>query len=113
MLLTFAKAKNDKIALKFYQMRVMDFLVREIGLEYEVEQQREKYFIITEGGKDTEAHSPPEVEPAYIVRIVIDVRSTVIRRAGRRGRARSPSLHSPRTSLTTTTVLRRQKGDRK
>ena len=36
LLITFAKNKNEKITMKFYQLRVMDFLVREVNLEYEI-----------------------------------------------------------------------------
>ena len=38
--------KENKIAHKFYQLRTMDFLVREISLEYEVEFGRGKAFRI-------------------------------------------------------------------
>ena len=40
LLLAFAKNKNVKIVMKFYQLRIMDFLVREINLEYESTQFR-------------------------------------------------------------------------
>jgi len=36
ILLDFAIQKNEDVKMKFYQLRVMDFLVREVSLEYEV-----------------------------------------------------------------------------
>ncbi|KAF2073302.1 hypothetical protein CYY_005379 [Polysphondylium violaceum] len=41
VLIAFSVNKNDKISMKFYQLRTMDFLVREVNLEYEVKQSKE------------------------------------------------------------------------
>jgi len=53
VLLAFATAKNEKIIRKFYQLRSVDFLVREIMLEFDIEHKREKFFEILPPG-DTE-----------------------------------------------------------
>ena len=36
ILLCFAEHKTEKIKRKFYQLRIMDFLARQISLEYEI-----------------------------------------------------------------------------
>jgi len=43
ILISFASQKNEKIKQKFYQLRVMDWLNREINLEYEVKILRKNY----------------------------------------------------------------------
>ncbi|KYQ93892.1 putative protein kinase [Tieghemostelium lacteum] len=43
VLLAFSVNKNDKISMKFYQLRTMDFLVREINLEYEIKTNRQQF----------------------------------------------------------------------
>ncbi|EGG14454.1 putative protein kinase [Cavenderia fasciculata] len=57
ILIAFSINKNDKISLKFYQLRTMDFMVREVNLEYEVKQNRnqlaESFFIKKEGSNNS------------------------------------------------------------
>lgn len=40
--MSFSLSKNEKVMQKFYQLRAMDFLVREVNLEYEVKKKKEK-----------------------------------------------------------------------
>src|SRR3990167_1082659 len=42
LLLGFSMNKNEKIIMKFYQLRLMDFIVREVNLEYEITQTRSR-----------------------------------------------------------------------
>ncbi|KAL6060942.1 hypothetical protein QOT17_013152 [Balamuthia mandrillaris] len=43
VLLAFAESKNQKIVLKFFQLKTMDFLVRQVNLEYEIILKKAKY----------------------------------------------------------------------
>ncbi|KAL6064721.1 NEK protein kinase [Balamuthia mandrillaris] len=52
-LLAFAKHKNKRIVMKFYQLKAMDYLVRMITLEYEINLNREK-FIEKQANQDKE-----------------------------------------------------------
>lgn len=68
LLLAFSLCKAEKIAMKFYQLRAMDFLVREISLEYEVKLNRElkdniPFFIPPRGHK---AKAKPDQAVAVI-----------------------------------------------
>lgn len=42
VLLAFATNKNDKVAMRFYQLKTMDFLVREVNLEYQSKVNQDK-----------------------------------------------------------------------
>lgn len=56
ILLCFAEHKTEKIKRKFYQLRIMDFLARQISLEYE---------IILKNAQYIESHArSPEPQPA-------------------------------------------------
>lgn len=43
ILIDFAQQKNEEVRLKFYQLRAMDFLVREVNLEYEIKVKGRRY----------------------------------------------------------------------
>ena len=42
VLLAFAYYKNEDITMKFYQLKTLDFLVREVNLEYEITQVKQR-----------------------------------------------------------------------
>lgn len=56
--------KNEKIIQKFYQLRVMDFLVLKITLEYEINFNREKFLEQMQERESREAATDDPAKPA-------------------------------------------------
>jgi len=75
ILIDFAAQKNEAVRQKFYQLKVMDFMTREINLEYEVKIIRQNYIDsikkqkeeeekarLAEEKKQHEINNPPKVK---------------------------------------------------